>query len=120
MSSLVFGKSGQLAQELARRLPGARFLGRDQADLADPDQVAAAIAAHGPDLIINAAAYTAVDRAEEEEALATRVNGESPAVMARGQRRHCRRRRKHNPWKHAETECPRPPPPGPSPPGSHH
>lgn len=83
MSSLVFGKSGQLAQELARRLPGARFLGRDQADLADPDQVAAAIAAHGPDLIINAAAYTAVDRAEEEEALATRVNGESPAVMAR-------------------------------------
>ncbi|MEJ2003331.1 MAG: dTDP-4-dehydrorhamnose reductase, partial [Maritimibacter sp.] len=80
---LVFGKSGQVATELQRLLPDAVFLGRDAADLSDPDACAAAIAAHRPEAVINAAAYTAVDKAEEEEPLATRVNGEAPGTMAR-------------------------------------
>jgi dTDP-4-dehydrorhamnose reductase len=82
MSILVFGKTGQVAQELQRR--GAVVaLDRTAADLADPDACAAKIRALRPDLVINAAAYTAVDRAEEEEALATVINGEAPGAMAR-------------------------------------
>lgn len=79
---LVFGRSGQVARELARLAPDARYLGRDQADLGDPDACARAIRAHAPAAVINAAAYTAVDRAEEEEALATTINGAAPAAMA--------------------------------------
>lgn len=83
MKVLVFGQSGQVARELARRLPSgvaARFLGRDQADLSDPAACAAAIA--DCDVVINAAAWTAVDKAEAEEAAATVVNGKAPAAMA--------------------------------------
>ena len=65
---LVFGTSGQLATELAD-LPDVLCLGRAGADLSDPAACAAAIRAHAPAAAINAAAYTAVDRAEEEEAL---------------------------------------------------
>lgn len=86
MRLLVFGQSGQVATELARRMPAdvaAIFLGRDRADLSDPAACAAAIAAHPADAVINAAAWTAVDRAETEEAAATVVNGEAPAAMAR-------------------------------------
>jgi dTDP-4-dehydrorhamnose reductase len=79
---LVFGQSGQVAQELARLRPDAMFLGRNQADLSDPDACAAAIRAHTPRAVINAAAYTAVDKAEDEEALATIINGTAPASMA--------------------------------------
>jgi dTDP-4-dehydrorhamnose reductase len=85
MRVLVFGRTGQVARELARRLPArvsAEFLGRDQADLADPDACAAVIAAAAVDVVINAAAWTAVDRAEAEEAAATVVNGDAPAAMA--------------------------------------
>ena len=82
MKLLVFGKSGQLATELARVLPGAVFLGRDQADLSDPAACVAAIRAAGCDAVINAAAWTAVDKAEAEEAAATVVNGDAPAAMA--------------------------------------
>ncbi|WP_323780175.1 dTDP-4-dehydrorhamnose reductase [Leisingera sp.] len=81
MSILVFGKTGQLAQELAM-LEGVTCLGRDQADLSDPEACAAAIRTHAPAAVINAAAYTAVDKAEEEEALATVVNGAAPGAMA--------------------------------------
>lgn len=83
MSTLVFGSSGQVATELRLSAPDAMFLGRDSADLADPAACAAAIAAHRPDLVINAAAYTAVDRAEEEEALARIINADAPGAMAR-------------------------------------
>ncbi|MEZ5714040.1 MAG: dTDP-4-dehydrorhamnose reductase [Paracoccaceae bacterium] len=80
---VIFGKTGQVATELARLAPQARFLGRDEADLSDPAACAALIRALKPSAVINAAAYTAVDRAEEDEALATAVNGTAPAEMAR-------------------------------------
>jgi dTDP-4-dehydrorhamnose reductase len=79
---LVFGLTGQVARELAHLAPGARYLGREAADLADPAACAAAIRAHAPRAVINAAAWTAVDRAEAEEALATVINGAAPAAMA--------------------------------------
>lgn len=82
MTLLVFGKTGQVATELARLAPDALYLGRDEADLSDPAACAAAIEAHRPEGVINAAAYTAVDRAEEEEALATVINGDAPGAMA--------------------------------------
>ena len=83
---LVFGRTGQVAREL-QHLAAAQALdllalGRDAADLAQPGACAAAIQAHRPRAVINAAAYTAVDRAEEEEALATAINGAAPAEMA--------------------------------------
>jgi dTDP-4-dehydrorhamnose reductase len=83
MTILVFGQTGQVATELRARAKDAVFLGRAQADLADPEACAAAIAAYMPHAVINAAAYTAVDRAEEEEALATCINGTAPGAMAR-------------------------------------
>lgn len=83
MRTLVFGKTGQVARELARMQPEARFLGRADADLSDPEACAVAIAGSEADLVINAAAYTAVDRAEDEEDLATVINGAAPGAMAR-------------------------------------
>lgn len=83
MKLLIFGQSGQVATELARRAPGAHYLGRDAAELTDPAACAAAIRAARPDAVINAAAYTAVDRAETDEAIATTVNGTAPGAMAR-------------------------------------
>ena len=82
----MFGQTGQVARELARRMPPdttATFLSREQADLSHPDLCAAAIATADVDAVINAAAWTAVDKAETEEAAATVVNGDSPAAMAR-------------------------------------
>ena len=78
---LVFGKTGQVATEL-QRLGYVVALGRDQADLSDPAACADAIRTHAPRGVINAAAYTAVDRAEEEEAMATIINGDAPTAMA--------------------------------------
>ncbi len=79
---LVFGKNGQVATELAA-LEGVTCLGRDVADLSDPSACAAAIAQHAPGAVINAAAYTAVDKAESEEPLAQVINGQAPGAMAR-------------------------------------
>ena len=78
---LVFGHTGQVATEL-RAMAEVTALGRDAADLSDPVACAAAIRAHSPTVVINAAAYTAVDRAEQEEALATTINGAAPGAMA--------------------------------------
>lgn len=83
MKLLVFGKTGQVARELQRLCPDARYLGREEADLLTPAACAAAIAATDADAVINAAAWTAVDKAETEEDAATMVNGEAPAAMAR-------------------------------------
>ena len=80
---LVFGRTGQVARELARRAPEAAFLGRAEADLMDPGACAAAIRTARPVAVINAAAWTAVDQAEAEEAAATMVNGDAPAAIAR-------------------------------------
>ena len=78
---LVFGRTGQVARELQQLAP-VLALGRDAADLAQPGACAAAIQAHRPRAVINAAAYTAVDRAEEDAPLATALNGAAPAEMA--------------------------------------
>lgn len=86
MTILVFGKTGQVARELRAIAPviaPIRALGREEADLAMPGACATAIEHYAPNAVINAAAYTAVDRAEEEEALAIRINGAAPAEMAR-------------------------------------
>ena len=83
MRALVFGRTGQVARELARVLPEAVFLDRAAADLSDPAACAAQVAGAEADLVINAAAYTAVDRAEEEEDLATVINAGAPGAMAR-------------------------------------
>ena len=83
-SLLVFGRSGQLGTELQRLTQlNIVALGRDQADLSDPIACDAAIHAHTPHAVINAAAYTAVDAAESDETLATQINGAAPAVMAK-------------------------------------
>ena len=81
---LVIGRTGQLAREIARAAPGATFLSRADADLSDPAACAAAIRRHakGADAVINAAAWTAVDRAEAEEDAARRVNADAPGAMA--------------------------------------
>lgn len=82
---LVFGKSGQVATELQRQ-GQVTALGRDEADLTDPAACAAQILRHKPKVVINAAAYTAVDKAEEDEATAQLVNGDAPAAMAKAAR----------------------------------
>lgn len=81
MSILVFGSTGQVATELAA-LSDTLSLGRAEADLSDPEACAEAIRTHAPRAVINAAAYTAVDKAETEEDLATIVNGHAPTAMA--------------------------------------
>ncbi len=86
MRALVFGATGQVARALARSAPArridARFLARADADLADPDACARAVQAADADVVLNAAAYTAVDRAEDEPDLAHTVNAAAPAAMA--------------------------------------
>ncbi|WP_089272753.1 dTDP-4-dehydrorhamnose reductase [Puniceibacterium sediminis] len=82
MKILMFGQTGQVASEVQRQ-GDVIALGRDVADLSDPAACAAAITAHRPDAVINAAAWTAVDRAEEEEAATRMINAEAPGAMAR-------------------------------------
>lgn len=81
MNVLVFGKTGQLAIALSEHT-GWRFLGRDEADLASPGAAARAVLEASPDWVINAAAYTSVDRAETEPALAARINAEAVGEIA--------------------------------------
>ena len=85
MRTLIFGATGQVARELARVAPmgGVVALGRAEADLADPAACAAAIGAYDVDVVINAAAYTAVDQAEDEPGRAQAINAEAPGAMAR-------------------------------------
>lgn len=78
---LVFGKTGQVGTEL-QRLDGVVTLGRNQADLSNPMTCANAIFEHAPLAVINAAAYTFVDKAEEEMGLAFAINGDAPTAMA--------------------------------------
>ncbi len=85
LRTLVFGKTGQVAQALAAlgaTLGEVRVLGREAADLESPSALRAAIHAVRPHIIIIAAAYTAVDRAEAEPEVAERVNALAPQVIA--------------------------------------
>lgn len=85
MKILVTGKTGQVGYELVRSLqPLGEVIGVDRSamDLADLDQVRDVIRRIKPDLIVNPAAYTAVDKAESEPELAMRINGLAPGVMA--------------------------------------
>jgi dTDP-4-dehydrorhamnose reductase len=88
---LLFGCKGQVGWELQRALaPLGELVALDfdstgpwRADFSDPGSLAATVQAVRPDVIVNAAAHTAVDRAESEPALARTLNAEAPAVLAR-------------------------------------
>lgn len=85
MKILLFGKNGQLGWELERALAplGTIYaLGLDELDLVQLDMLRAHIRKLQPQVIVNASAYTAVDRAEEETDLARAINVEAPRIMA--------------------------------------
>ncbi len=87
MRIMLTGANGQVGWELARSLMplGEVFpLSRKQCDLSHPETIPGIIQEIKPDIIVNAAAYTAVDKAEEEEVLATIVNGTAVGVLAEG------------------------------------
>jgi dTDP-4-dehydrorhamnose reductase len=82
---LVTGANGQLGAELAHALaPHGRVVatGRAELDLADADAIVATMREVRPALVVNAAAYTAVDLAEKEEPLARAINGVAPGILA--------------------------------------
>lgn len=82
---LLVGKNGQVGRELHRLLPGLGEVvapDRHQLDLIDPDNIRRVIRETCPQLIVNAAAYTAVDAAETDEAQAHAINTVAPALLA--------------------------------------
>lgn len=87
MNILYTGANGQLGRELKRaaqkRALSAVGLSRADLDITEPDAIQAAISSYDPTVIINCAAYTAVDRAESESELAFAVNRDGPAHLAR-------------------------------------
>ena len=86
MRILLTGKDGQIGWELQRTLAPLGELvafGRNGLDLADLGALSSIVRALQPDVIVNAAAYTAVDQAQKEPELAMRLNAEAPGVLAR-------------------------------------
>lgn len=82
---LLLGKDGQLGWQLQRSLaPHGRLVacGRQQCDLSEPERIRSLIRALKPAVIVNAMAYTAVDKAESEPELAMRINAMAPGVLA--------------------------------------
>jgi dTDP-4-dehydrorhamnose reductase len=89
VKALVTGAGGQVARALAELKPThveLTSLGQQDLDITDREAVMRAVAAHAPALVINAAAYTAVDKAESERELAFRVNGAAPGWLAEAAR----------------------------------
>ena len=85
MKILLFGKNGQVGWELNRSLQPLGeviALGREEADFSKPESLREIVNNIKPDVIVNAVAYTAVDKAEEEEELATTINGVAPGILA--------------------------------------
>ena len=87
---LVLGRGGQLARSLAECAPrrglDVGFTGRPEADLADGDSLRRAVRNSGAQVIINAAAHTAVDQAEDEPELARALNVTGPQALAEAAR----------------------------------
>lgn len=86
MNILMFGATGQVATEVLRRAPAGvtvQAMGRDVVDLSNAAACAELVFGTEADVVLNAAAWTAVDRAEAEEAAALAVNGVAPTAMAR-------------------------------------
>ncbi len=82
---LILGSAGQLGRELGKSFAGLgpiTALDRASVDLADPAQIRAAVRRAAPQIILNAAAYTAVDRAESEPDLARAINADAPRILA--------------------------------------
>jgi dTDP-4-dehydrorhamnose reductase len=82
---LLVGRNGQVGRELARSLAPlgeVQALGRDQLELTDPKAIRKTVRAAAPEVIVSAAAYTAVDRAESEPDLAFSVNANAPGILA--------------------------------------
>ena len=94
MKVFVTGKGGQLAWELENSLPvGYQLvsLGIDELDITDADAIERLFASHRPDILINAAAYTAVDKAETDQAMAYAVNEAGAQYLAQACKTyHCR------------------------------
>ena len=91
LRSLLLGRDGQLGSALRERLAGLGevvAVGREGVDLADPRAVRDLVATLRPDMVFNAAAYTAVDRAETERDVAFAVNAHAPAALADACARH--------------------------------
>jgi len=87
---LILGSQGQLGIELQKAFANAGeivALGRDRCDFDNPETIRKAVSEINPSLILNAAAYTAVDRAESEPELATRINAVAPGVLAQEARK---------------------------------
>ena len=82
MKVLLFGSTGQVGSEI-KKICNAIEVTREIADLIEPSNCIRIIENTDANIIINAAAYTSVDKAESEEFLANIVNGESPTVMAK-------------------------------------
>ena len=85
MKVLLIGRTGQVASEILRRAPGGvevAAVGREVVDLTNPAECAEVVLAAEVDAVINAAAWTAVDKAETDEEVARVVNGEAPFAMA--------------------------------------
>ena len=85
MKILLFGKNGQVGWELNRSLqPLGEVIatGREDVDFSEPESLRQIVQDISPDVIVNAVAYTAVDKAEEEEGLAAKVNSITPGVLA--------------------------------------
>lgn len=84
MQILLFGKNGQVGKALApllQPLGDVASLGREDLDVADSDQLRAALRTHKADIVVNTSAYTNVDRAEIEKDIAWKVNAEAPGIM---------------------------------------